>query len=145
MANKQKQRSVPVLTALGTVCSLIGLYLYCNYGTNKLCPDILVPCLAALIAAGALGLALTVLGFAGKQVLLLQYVLYLVELTAFAEYIVSQLNYIANVFYGVDGNHFTAAMLATLAVLLVGWVSGLWAAVIQRKTIYRRNPAARED
>ena len=144
MANKQIHKAVPVLTALAMVCSLIGLYLYWNYGTNKLCPEILVPCVAALIAASALGLLLTALSIAGKQVLVLRYGLHLAALTAFAEYIVSQLNYIANVLYGVDGNHFTAAMLATLAVLLVGWISGLAAAVIQRKTIYRWDLAAKE-
>lgn len=145
MANKQNPKAVSVLTVLTTICSMVGLYLYCNFGTNKLCPDILVPCVAALIAASALGLLLTVLSIANKQVLLLRYVLYLAALAAFAEYIVSQLNYIANVLYGVDGNHFTAAMLATLAVLLVGWISGLAAAVIQRKTVYRWDLSAKED
>lgn len=144
MENKQTHKAVPVLTVVSAICSLIGLYLYWSYGTNKLCPEILVPCVAALIAASALGLLLTVLSIAGKQALLLRYVLYLAALAAFAEYIVSQLNYIANVLYGVDGNHFTAAMLATFGVLLVGWVSALSAAAIQRKALYRWDLAVKE-
>lgn len=103
MANQTSKsgRIASSLTALSTVCSGAALCLYWNYGTNKLCPEILMPCVVSLAIALVLGLFLTAAGVAGKNLTLLTYVLYLAGLAGFAEYIVSQLNYIANVFYGL--------------------------------------------
>ncbi len=135
MANQKKNRAVPMLTMLSAVCSLIGLFLYCQYGTNKLCPELLMPCIAAMIVSALLGIVLAAVSFAGKHALLLRYVLHLSSMTALAEYIVSQLNYIANVIYGVDGNSFSLVMMLTLSVLLAGWLAALLAAVIQRRAM----------
>lgn len=146
MANQTSKsgRIASSLTALSTVCSGAALCLYWNYGTNKLCPEILMPCVVSLAIALVLGLFLTAAGAAGKNLTLLTYVLYLASLAGFAEYIVSQLNYIANVFYGVDGNSFTPTMIATALTALLGWLFSLTAAVMRRRAAYRRNRAAQE-
>lgn len=147
MANQTSKsgRIASSLTALSTVCSGAALCLYWNYGTNKLCPEILMPCVVSLAIALVLGLFLTAAGVAGKNLTLLTYVLYLAGLAGFAEYIVSQLNYIANVFYGVDGNSFTPTMIATALTALLGWLFSLTAAVMRHRAACRRNRAAQDN
>ncbi len=127
-----------ILIAAAAICSAAALILYWTNGTNKLSPDLLPACIGALAAATVFGIFLTVVGMVKKRVpVLLVYVQYLAALIGFAEYIISQLNYIANVFYGVDGNSFTMVMIATAAASLLGWTLSLAAAVGIRRMNYR--------
>lgn len=130
-----------ILIAAAAVCSAAALILYWTNGTNKLSPDLLPACIGALAVSAVLGILLTVVGMVKRSVpVLLVYVQYLAALVGFAEYIVSQLNYIANVFYGVDGNSFTIVMIATAVAALLGWVLSLTAAVGIRRMNYRYQP-----
>ena len=133
------------LVLLSTLLNAAALVLYLTNGTNKLCPEMRMSCVAALgIAAGLGGLLLLWSLLKKRMSTLACYGMYIAGLVGFAEYIVSQLNYIANVFYGVDGNSFTTVMIATAAMSLLGWVLSLVAANKLRRDAYQRDLAAME-
>ena len=132
---KQSNKSAYILTAVSVLCSGAALALYLTGGTNKLCPEMKPACTAALMVAIVLGIAGLVTGIIRhrKPPMLLCYAQYLAALVGFGEYIVSQLNYIANVFYGVDGNAFTAVQISTALTALVAFVLALvWAGGARR-------------
>lgn len=145
MMKKTGNGAALALMVLSTLLSSAALAMYLTNGTNKLCPDMKTACTVGLACAAALGLVLTIWGLSRKKMpVLLCYVQYLCALVGFGEYIVSQLNYIANVIYGVDGNSFTAVMIATAGTSLLSWVLSLIAANMQRRSVYRSESAAQE-
>lgn len=142
---RQNFRMIQVLVLLATLLSGAALAMYLTHGTNKLCPELRMSCIVALAAATGLG-GLMLLWSPIRQKLPTMgcYAMYIAGLVGFAEYIVSQLNYIANVLYGVDGNAFTPMMIAMAALSLLGWVLSLIAANMQRRAAYRSDLAAQK-
>ena len=143
---KEQQNTAPrCLIAISALCGIAGLILYLTNGTNKLSPNLSLSCIIAFAAVGGIGVIAVIAGAITKKAFtLVGYVQYLAGLWAFAEYLVSQANYIANVVYGVDGNTFTPAMIATALVSLLCWGTALAAAIGLRRTAYRRDLAAQE-
>ena len=131
---KQGNKAARVLTVLSALLSGAALALYLTGGTNKLCPEMKTACTAALIVSLTLGVLLTIVACWKKHLpMALCYAQYLAALVGFGEYIVSQLNYIANAFYGVDGNAFTAVQIATALTALVACVLALVCAGMARR------------
>ena len=143
---KEQQKAAPrCLIAVSALCGIAGLILYLTNGTNKLSPDLSMSAIIAFAAVSGIGVIAVIAGLVTKKAsTLFSYAQYIAGLVAFAEYLVSQANYIANVVYGVDGNTFTPAMIATAAVSLLAWVLALAAAIQLRRAAYRRDLAAQE-
>lgn len=137
--------SAQALVLLATLLSGAALALYLTNGTNKLCPELRINCIIALAAAAGLGVLMLLWSLIRQKMPTLGgYAMYIAGLVGFAEYIVSQLNYIANVIYGVDGNSFTPVMIATAAASLLGWVLSFAAANKLRRAAYKRDLAAQK-
>ena len=147
MKMKEANPHVPrLLLILSMLCALAGFMLYETNGTNKLSPDLNTVCQIGLGCCAGLCLLNLVWEAVSKRLsLLLAYAQYLAGLLGFAEYIVSQLNYIANVLYGVDGNSFTPVMMATAGTGLIAFLLALTAAIMLRREAYRKNLAAVQE
>lgn len=138
-------RMIQVLVLLATLLSSAALALYLTHGTNKLCPELRVSCIVTLAAAAGMGVLMLLWSLIRRKLPTLGcYAMYIAGMVGFAEYIVSQLNYIANVLYGVDGNSFTLVMIAMAALSLLGWVLSLIAANMLRRAAYRSDLAAQK-
>ena len=136
-------RKAQFLIGAASVSAGAALILYLTNGTNKLCPELSILCIIALALSLAIGIFLLAFhAVKGSAPALLCYVQYFFALLGFGEYIVSQLNYIANVFYGVDGNTFSNIMILTALTSLLNWVFALSAANTLRKTAYKRDLTA---
>ena len=64
-----------------------------------------------------------------------KYVLYLLGLWMWLEFLVSQSSYISNVLVGIDGNQFSIGFLMTTVTGLLSWCCVLISAIIQKKEI----------
>lgn len=145
-----KNKAAFILSGGAALCSGVSLILYIAAGTNKFNSELsgmaivmfslAFACGGAFFAAGALR------GRAFEMLALAQYAL---GLYAFCEYIVTQLNLISNVLYGVmnpgsgDGNTFGAAMIVTVIVSLAAWVCALIAFILLHRAVNKEEKAAR--
>ena len=109
------------------VAALIG---YLLTGRNEFNTVLSLKVVIPLAAAIALSLAMVIRG-----VKMVKYLLYLCGLYAWAEYIVTQVNYIANVFVAIDGTTFSVGFLLTLAAGLLAWIMALSSAICQKTEI----------
>lgn len=64
-----------------------------------------------------------------------KYILYLFCLWMWLEYLFSEASYISNVLVSIDGNSFTSGFILTAVFGLLGWVSALISAIVQKKEI----------
>lgn len=120
-----------ILFAVSALCSLILLVLYLAAGTNKLSPDLLPEVIVGAVLTLCAGIAIvTAALLTGKFFAVAGFGTYALGLYTFIEYIASQLNYISNVFYGVDGNSFTVEIVLSLVFALAGFVTALVGASI---------------
>lgn len=128
----ENKRTIPlILFAVSAICVAVLLILYLAAGTNKLSPDLLPEVIVGAVLTLAVGLAIVIVAaVAGKMAALSGFIMYALGLFTFIEYIASQLNYISNVFYGVDGNSFTAPIVLSLVFGLATFVSALAGAII---------------
>ena len=63
----------------------------------------------------------------------LAFVSYLAFLYAFIHYIVSQINLISNILYGVDGSSFPPVFFVTVIMALLSFVAALVAGIMMKK------------
>lgn len=114
------------LLALAGGILLAAVILYSNTGAQ---PAFRVTVSAVVIAVAVLaivaGIAAAVLRWE-----LLYYVVYLLALQSFLQFIVSQLRYISNVLVAIDGTVFTTEFLATFILFALGWIMALAAAIL---------------
>lgn len=105
---------------------LVVFFLYRETGKNEFAPELSAKAQNAWLAAGILSLFLLVIRSKA-----LTYIGYLCGLYAWLEFLVSQINYIVNVFVAIDGSTFSKAFLATAVLGLAAWIFAVTAAVRQ--------------
>lgn len=112
------------------VFSLAVLILYLTTGTNDFTPS-LSGRAVALMGIALAGAAL----FSAFEVKLGKYAVYLIGLWAWLEFIISQANYLANIFVSIDGSTFSAGFLMTLIFGALAWVCSLVSAILQKREL----------
>ena len=113
------------LALAALLCSLVALILYRKTGITQFSSSLsssALTCLWICMALCAVSLV-----FENK---LIKYVAYLICFYGFFGYLQSQVNYIANVFVGIDGNSFTGGFIATLVFFLLAVVLTLLSAAL---------------
>lgn len=136
-----KNKAESILIATGVVTELVAFILYVAAGTNKFNPNLSPAAIIAMwlfIIAGGAQVALAAVK--GKTMPIVCFAQYAVGLYAFGAYVITQLNLISNVMYGImnpgsgDGNSLGAAMIITTVFTLSAWVLSLVGAImLQRK------------
>lgn len=113
-----------IFMAAALLLAIVGLILYCLTGATIFNPNLNSKVIASL--GVAVGLSILFLVFSTKMG---RYLVYLLLLFAFIEFINSQVTYIANVFVAIDGSTFSASFVGTfLSILLaaiLAFVSGI--------------------
>ncbi len=121
----------------GFLCGIIVLVVYCLTGTNDFVTQ-LSPLVIAFLAVGAI-LCLPPLFLRNERFFL--FLPFLCYLFAFFEFIVVQVNYIANVLVSIDGNTFSASFILTIVFFLLAILSGIvsFSLFRERKTVTEAN------
>ena len=83
------------------------------------------------IAGMGIGIACGLIGFLGR-IRLFAFLSYLCFLYGFVHYIVSQINLIANILYGVDGSTFSPVFFVTLGAAFVTFVLALISGILMK-------------
>ena len=127
MANqKAKSASAKWLLLIASVLGIVELALYLKDGRTSFDPNYSV---YAIVGMG-LGILLGLAGVISKG-RPLYFLSYLAFLYAFIHYIVSQINLIANILYGVDGSTFSPVfyitVIAAFAACLLSLIAGIMA------------------
>lgn len=125
--------------ACAGVLYLVVFFLYRATGKNEFAPDLSVKAQNAWLAAGILSLVL--LPLRSKA---LTYIAYLCGLYAWLEFLVSQINYIANVFVAIDGSSFSKAFLATAVLGLAAWILAV-AAAVRHPSVFAEKQSGKEE
>ena len=112
------------------VLALAALVLYLLTGTNDFTPSLSgkVICLFSLSLAGA---AL----FSVLEVKAGKYAVYLIGLGAWLEFIISQVNYLTNIFVSIDGSTFSSGFILTFICGALAWAFALVSAIAQKKEL----------
>lgn len=112
------------------VLALATLILYLATGINDFTPSLSgrVICLLSLSLIGAVL-------FAALEVKVGKYAVYLLGLWGWLEFIVSQVNYLANIFVSIDGSTFSTGFILTIACGALAWVCSLLSAIVQKKEL----------
>lgn len=112
------------------VAALLGileLVLYLKEGRTSFDPNY---SWYAIVGMG-IGIACGLIGFLGR-IRLFAFLSYLGFLYGFVHYIVSQINLIANILYGVDGSTFSPVFFVTLGAALVTFVLALISGILMK-------------
>lgn len=122
---KQRKFGFPhILLLIATLLGVLELALYLKDGRTSFDPNYSV---YAIVGMG-LGIGLGVLGVVTRW-RPLAFTTYLAFLYAFIQYVVSQINLIANILYGVDGSTFSMSfyvtMFASAASCLLALIAGI--------------------
>lgn len=112
------------LSLAALVFGFVALGLYYKCGINKFVTELSPEVIAGVWAGAALALVALVL-----DVKTIRYVSYLVYLYAFIAFIGSQINYIANVLVGIDGNTFTPDFIGSAVCMVLASFVMLAAAI----------------
>lgn len=122
-----KPFALMVLAALSFIAMLV---IYLLTGTSTFNPVLSRKVLALMGICIAAGLLLSAVEIKNGK-----YVLYLLGLWMWLEFLVSQSSYISNVLVGIDGNQFSIGFLMTTVTGLLSWCCVLISAIIQKKEI----------
>lgn len=122
-----KRGSAGVLLLTATLLGMLALILYLMEGRTSFDPN--YSCYA--IAGMGIGIACGMLGFLG-HVRLCAFLAYLGFLYGFVHYIVSQINLIANILYGVDGSTFPPVFFVTLGAALLSFLLALLSGILMK-------------
>ena len=129
-----KAKGVSVWLAVATLLGILGLVLYIWKGRTSFDPNYSV---YVFIGMGA-GIACGVAGWF-LRIRALAFMAYLGFLYGFIHYIVSQINLIANIIYGVDGSTFPPVFFVTVVSAFASFVLSLIAGIAMKK----QQPAAK--
>ncbi len=117
-----------ILLGLATILGLAELYMYYQYGTTIFSPNYSTYAIAGMIvgiASGFLGLITLFRPFA--------FIAYLAYLYALIHYIISQVNLLANILYGVDGSVMPMEIPMTITIAVLTIVLSLFAGIFIKK------------
>lgn len=143
-----KNKLACIFAGVTVLFELLAFILYLAAGTNKFNPNLSLAVIVAfllciLIGGGQAVLVMTT----GKTLPIVCFAQYAVALYGFGAYVITQLNLISNVMYGImnpgsgDGNSLGAAMIITLITSLLAWIFALVAAILLFKKSKRENQA----
>lgn len=122
-----QRKGAAALTGAATVLAVASLILYVTTGTNKLSPELFPMAIAMFAVAACCGVAYFAVAIGGRSFAIICFAQAVCVFYAFCEFIVSQLGYISNVFYGVDGNTFSVGLIATVVCSLASLVCAVCA------------------
>lgn len=128
LKKKETKRGLSFCLILGAcVCDLAALLLYFFAGVSEFTPTLSgkVLVLMSVSLAGAVLLAV----FEIKPV---KYVLYLIGLWAWLEYISTEVNYFANLIAAIDGSAVSVAVVLTILFGALGFLLMLASAIVQK-------------
>lgn len=138
--SKLKKRSV-ILLAISILFQAISLIIYAATGVTQFTAELSTRVFVfggLSLAMGAGILFLLLLGIGGQHVHKALdigiYVMYLFGLLAWLFYITSEINYLTNVFVGIDGTKLTATFILTVLTFLIAWIAALISAILYRTT-----------
>ena len=115
------------LTLPALICAIAALILYSQTGVTQFSVSLSGTVIASLCVAMGLCLASLILDFRPVR-----YAAYLVCLFSFLSYVHTQVDYIGNVFVGIDGNSFTAGFIATVISFVLAFLLMLVSAILTK-------------
>lgn len=118
-----------VLLLVATLLGVLELVLYLKDGRTSFDPNYSV---LAIVGMGA-GIACGLLGVITRW-RPLAFLTYLGFLYALIQYVVSQINLIANILYGVDGSTFSVSFYVTLVAAAASCLLALIAGITMKQT-----------
>ncbi|MBP5242982.1 MAG: hypothetical protein J6Z36_04755 [Clostridia bacterium] len=135
-----KDKSV-ILLAVSLLFEIVSLIVYGMTGLTEFTAELST----AVFIFGGISLAFGVciillmfLGIGGEQGRKVFdigiYIVYLLGLLAWLFYITSEINYLTNIFVGIDGTKPTPAFIMTVAFFLIAWATALISAILYRGT-----------
>ncbi len=110
------------------ICALITLIIYLNTGIDQFTTKLSAKVITLLIICIVVGVAVSVF-----EVKTGKFVVYLSGLWAWLSYIITQVNYIANLIADIDGNSVSAAFITTILFGALTWIFSLVSALLQKK------------
>lgn len=126
-----------VFLALSFILALAGLILYLNFGTTIFNPTLSMKLVVVIIVCLCFeGILLLIGSKIGK------YIVFLLLLYAFIEYLGTQITYIANVMVAIDGSSFSASFLVTSGALVFSSLFALVSAIMafdEKKMFHQEN------
>ncbi len=112
------------------VLALIMLLTYITTGTNTFTPNLSDRVIGMLGGCIALGVLMAVFEVKNGK-----YLLYLLTLWTWLEFLVYNASYISNVLVGIDGNLFSTGFLTAAGCGLLSWAAALVAAIMQKNEV----------
>lgn len=133
-----KDRSV-ILLAVSILFQIVSLIIYAATGVTQFTAELSTRVFVfggLSLAMGVVIFLLLLLGIGGQYVPKALdigiYVMYLFGLLAWVFYLTSEINYLTNVFVGIDGTKLTAVFILTVLTFLIAWIAALISAVLYR-------------
>lgn len=117
-----------ILLGVTAVASLIAGILYIATGVTAFALKLDYVVVVLCFVAAAIALISIVFGFKT-----LKYLTFVALLAALLEFVRVELDFIANVFVGIDRTSFTPSFIITLVMLLVGLVAGLVSGITSKE------------
>ena len=128
-------RGAFVLLAAAAILEAVTLALYALTGVSEFSQKLSLQVLLFSVAAAAAGIALLIpvrkgtgKAWSDRLLGLALYAVYALALLAWLFYIVSQLNYIANIVMGIDGTKLSPVFVITTVMFAAAWVLALLSA-----------------
>lgn len=115
------------LLLAAVVLGIVELVLYLKDGRTSFDPNYSWYAIAGM----GIGIVCGLIGYLGR-LRLFAFLSYLGYLYGFVHYIVSQINLIANILYGVDGSTFSPVFFVTLGAALLSFVLALTAGILMK-------------
>lgn len=109
-----------IFLGVAAVSGLVAAFLYMATGVTAFTPKLDNLVIIAAIAGAVIALASVVFSFKTCK-----YISFVVFIVAFLEFIRVELDFIANVFVGIDRTSFTPSFIVTLATLILAVVAAL--------------------
>lgn len=124
----QKKDLSSIFIVASFICAVTTLIVYVNTGIDQFTTKLSAKVIVLLIICAVLGVALSVFEIkTGK------YIVYLLGLWAWLSYIITQVNYIANLIADIDGNSVSLAFISTVLCGALTWVFSLVSVILQKK------------
>lgn len=126
-----KERGISFYFMLASlVFALATLILYAATGVNEFTPKLSEKVLALLIVFMLLTVAVSVI-----EVKLAKYATYIFGFWAWLEFIIWNVNYLANIFTAIDGTNFSAGFILTVVFGALAWIFVLVSAILQKNDL----------
>lgn len=109
------------------ICALITLIIYLNTGIDQFTTKLSAKVIALLIICAVIGVAVSVF-----EVKTGKFIVYLAGLWAWLSYLITQVNYIANLIADIDGNSMSIAFITTILFGALTWIFSLVSAILQK-------------